>query len=230
MNSRGASATRPRRKKGADRPWTCRLPHRRAETTAGAHRRAIAWPAGCSEVLPRHARNLMAGQARRAVVISHRRLANRRVLPCAHCEWALDSGGFTELALHGAWRTSAAEYVEAVARYSEEIGRLQWAAPMDWMCEPSMLSSTGLTVREHQERTVANYLSCATGDRSSRCCRGGRSPTMRRAQSCTGAPTSTYAPSRLLGWALCAGGRAPLRSHRSCTYSMKPGSGHTASA
>jgi hypothetical protein len=29
---------------------------------------------------------------------------------------------------------------------------------MDWMCEPSMLAKTGLSVREHQERTVANYL------------------------------------------------------------------------
>jgi hypothetical protein len=90
--------------------------------------------------------------------ISHRRLAQRRGLPRARCEWALDSGGFTELALHGGWRTGISEYVEAVARYSAEIGRLEWAAPMDWMCEPSMLSCTGLTVREHQERTVANYL------------------------------------------------------------------------
>jgi hypothetical protein len=90
--------------------------------------------------------------------ISHRRLAKRRGLPRACCDWALDSGGFTELVLHGAWRTSISEYVEAVARYSEQIGRLEWAAPMDWMCEPSMLATTGLSVREHQERTVANYL------------------------------------------------------------------------
>lgn len=43
-------------------------------------------------------------------------------------------------------------------RYGEEIGQLQWAAPMDWMCEPHMLEQTGLSVRAHQERTVANFL------------------------------------------------------------------------
>src|SRR5205807_2659774 len=72
--------------------------------------------------------------------------------------WALDSGGFTELRLHGGWLTTAAAYVAAVRRYRDEIGRLEWAAPMDWMCEPFMLAKTGLTVAEHQERTVANYL------------------------------------------------------------------------
>jgi hypothetical protein len=29
---------------------------------------------------------------------------------------------------------------------------------MDWMCEPAMLAKSGLSVREHQERTVANFL------------------------------------------------------------------------
>lgn len=90
--------------------------------------------------------------------ISHRRLARRRSMPVARCDWALDSGGFTELSMHGAWRTTVTEYVEAVDRYAAEIGRLAWAAPMDWMCEPFMVEKTGLSVREHQERTVANYL------------------------------------------------------------------------
>ena len=35
---------------------------------------------------------------------------------------------------------------------------LEWAAPMDWMCEPAMLARTGLTVEDHQRRTVANFL------------------------------------------------------------------------
>lgn len=90
--------------------------------------------------------------------ISHTRLRQRVRLPRARGPWALDSGGFTELDRHGGWRTTVNEYVEAVALYSAEIGRLAWAAPMDWMCEPHMLAKTGLTVREHQERTVQNYL------------------------------------------------------------------------
>jgi len=90
--------------------------------------------------------------------ISHRRLSGRRTFPQAVGPWALDSGGYTELNLYGEWRTTLEEYVEAVERYGEEIGGLEWAAPQDWMCEPHVLAKTGLSVREHQERTVENFL------------------------------------------------------------------------
>jgi hypothetical protein len=91
------------------------------------------------------------------LMVSHRTLRGRRRLPRARCRWALDSGGFTELALAGCWQTTPAAYVEAVARYADQIGNLAWAAPQDWMCEPSMLARTGLQVAEHQARTVDNY-------------------------------------------------------------------------
>jgi hypothetical protein len=90
--------------------------------------------------------------------VSHRTLRERKTLPAARSPWALDSGGFTELNAGGGWRTTEEEYVEAVNRYADEIGQLDWAAPMDWMCEPWIVEKTGLSVREHQERTVANYL------------------------------------------------------------------------
>lgn len=90
--------------------------------------------------------------------VSHRQLAKRRTLPRAQTRWALDSGGFTELTMHGRWVTTADEYVDAVTRYTKEVGSLAFAAPQDWMCEPVMLKRTGLTVRAHQERTVTNYL------------------------------------------------------------------------
>ncbi|GGN39826.1 hypothetical protein FHR83_006630 [Actinoplanes campanulatus] len=90
--------------------------------------------------------------------ISHRRLAGRKSLPKARVRWALDSGGFSELSMFGEWRTSPAEYVAAVQRYDDEIGLLGWAAPQDWMAEPFMLAKTGLSVEEHQRRTVANFL------------------------------------------------------------------------
>jgi hypothetical protein len=35
---------------------------------------------------------------------------------------------------------------------------MRWAAIQDWMCEPFALKRTGLTVPEHQRRTVASYL------------------------------------------------------------------------
>jgi hypothetical protein len=90
--------------------------------------------------------------------ISHRQLARRRTVHPATCRWALDSGGFTELTLHGRYVMTAAQYAEAVATYADRIGNLDFAAPMDWMCEPAITARTGLTVAEHQHRTLANYL------------------------------------------------------------------------
>jgi hypothetical protein len=93
-----------------------------------------------------------------ALFVSRRVLAGRRSMPIAAASWALDSGGFTELNLYGEWRTTEDEYVRDVRRFADEIGRLAWVAPMDYMCEPVVLLRTGLTVKEHQRRTVANYL------------------------------------------------------------------------
>jgi hypothetical protein len=94
--------------------------------------------------------------------VSHRRLRKRKTFPQAVGRWALDSGAFTELQTYGEWRTTEADYVAAVRRYRNEIGGMDWAAPMDWMCEPFMLERTGLTVAEHQQRTVANVLRLRT--------------------------------------------------------------------
>jgi hypothetical protein len=91
-------------------------------------------------------------------LVSHRRLAGRRTLPRASSSWALDSGGFTELSLHGRWRTDAATYVKAVRRYAAEIGNLDWAAPRDRMTEDHVLARTGLSLRTHQHLTVVDYL------------------------------------------------------------------------
>jgi hypothetical protein len=88
--------------------------------------------------------------------VSHRRLARRVSLPRARCEWALDSGGFTELAKFGRWRTEVEVYVDAARRYRDGIGRMAWAAPMDWMCEPFMIERTGLDIDRHQALTVEN--------------------------------------------------------------------------
>jgi hypothetical protein len=90
--------------------------------------------------------------------VSRRALGRLKTLPRATTPWALDSGGFSELQLHGGWTLSASDYAAEVRRYREEIGLLEWAAPQDWMCEQTMLARTGLTVEEHQRRTIANYL------------------------------------------------------------------------
>lgn len=90
--------------------------------------------------------------------VSRRRLAGYRTLPRAAAPWALDSGGFSELSLFGCWTVTAAAYVAEVRRFAAEVGRLAWAAAMDWMCEPAILSRTGLNIAEHQARTITNYL------------------------------------------------------------------------
>src|SRR5437763_16185605 len=97
------------------------------------------------------------GQLDLPLFVSRRRLAGRRTLPRARTAWALDSGGFTELSMHGRWTLSPAAYAAEVRRYRDEIGHMAFAAPQDWMCEPHMLRQTGLCVAEHQRRTVDNY-------------------------------------------------------------------------
>lgn len=90
--------------------------------------------------------------------VSRRVLHGRKTLYRASCDWVLDSGGFTELNMYGEWRLTVEEYAMEIQRYQEGIGRLQWAAPMDWMCEPGVLEKTGLTVADHQLRTLENFL------------------------------------------------------------------------
>jgi hypothetical protein len=90
--------------------------------------------------------------------ISDRRLRTYRTLPRA--AWALDSGGFTELSGHGTWDhgLTPRQYAARIRRYRAEIGHLAWAAPQDWMTEPFILAKTGLSIAEHQRRTVGNLL------------------------------------------------------------------------
>jgi len=97
------------------------------------------------------------GWARWPLFVSHRALAPITSPAKAVGPYAIDSGGFTELSKYGEWRTPPQAYVEALARYEATVGRMDWAAPQDWMCEPFMLAKTGLTVREHQARTVDNF-------------------------------------------------------------------------
>jgi len=48
--------------------------------------------------------------------VSRQTLAPKQKLPKAKVQWALDSGGFTELSLYGEWQTTEAEYVADVRR------------------------------------------------------------------------------------------------------------------
>lgn len=96
----------------------------------------------------------------------------RAPVPRAKVPWICDSAGFTEISTHGKWRWSAKEHAELVVQASEDVGQMSWASPQDWMCEPWVVKGgsffergrrvrfpgTGLTVRDHQRRTVNNLL------------------------------------------------------------------------
>jgi hypothetical protein len=90
--------------------------------------------------------------------VSYRTISKVGRLPVARGPWALDSGGFTELNMHGCWKIPAKQYADDVRRYQREVGNLQWCAPQDWMCEREVLCKTKLTIPEHQRRTVRSYL------------------------------------------------------------------------
>jgi hypothetical protein len=108
------------------------------------------------------------GRAGVPLFVSDRRLRVYRHLPRAAGSWALDSGGFTELQQYGEWTVTPAGYAARVRRYRDQIGALMWAAPQDWMCEPIVIAGgqagrltfagTGLTVAEHQQRTITSLL------------------------------------------------------------------------
>jgi hypothetical protein len=86
------------------------------------------------------------------------------------CRWALDSGGFTELSMHGRWTLSPRDYVAEVRSYVAALGRPDWIAPQDWMCEPWILEKTGGTVAEHQ-RPVAFRGACVAAGPQARTAR-----------------------------------------------------------
>ena len=102
--------------------------------------------------------------------IPRQQLENRRLdqLEPMTGEAMLDSGGFTELQKFGQWTWTAKQYVDLVDELHTRLNGFTWIAPQDWMCEPAVIhggtfkgkhfAGTGLSVREHIERTVSNGL------------------------------------------------------------------------
>jgi len=101
---------------------------------------------------PAHARNFP-----RAFLSVHRVLRRSPNKPIACPDWIMDSGAFSELAIHGDYRHTPAEYAAQIARLLPHNPGLQAVVSQDWMCEPAMLARTGLSVAEHQRRTIERY-------------------------------------------------------------------------
>jgi hypothetical protein len=87
--------------------------------------------------------------------VSVNRLRQRKA-PFAVNDWIMDSGAFTEVAVHGGYRSSVQDYATEINRWSEN-GAMLAAVAQDWMCEPFVLAKTGMTVADHQRLTVERY-------------------------------------------------------------------------
>jgi hypothetical protein len=99
-----------------------------------------------------------------AAFISVNRIRNRKS-GFAVGDWIMDSGAFTELERHGAYREPPEVYAEQVKRWSSN-GNLLAAVAQDYMCESWMLAKTGLTIPDHQRLTIERYdalTACDTG-------------------------------------------------------------------
>ena len=90
--------------------------------------------------------------------VSYARLVRHKRLPRATVGWMQDSGGFTQITQYGEWTVTPQAFIYNTRRHQHSIGMLEHAAPQDWMCEPAAIARSGLTVDEHQRRTVDNYV------------------------------------------------------------------------
>lgn len=99
------------------------------------------------------------GRATVPLMLSRARLATRtRPLPPATAPWYLDSAAFTELEQHGEWTVTPADWATLATRWSDEAGQLTHVAILDWLCTPAAVARTGLTIPDHQARTLRSYL------------------------------------------------------------------------
>jgi hypothetical protein len=140
--------------RGREDEWVSRAEYESEEITfyTGTHRPWWLW----------------SGEVSFPLCVSYSTLREVRQLHRGRVRWIVDSRGFSELSDHGRWTIPPADYVRDVARYDNEIGGLQWAAPQDWMCEDEIIHGgtigrvrcvgTGLSEAEHQRRTVENFL------------------------------------------------------------------------
>lgn len=91
------------------------------------------------------------------VFVSANRLRGRKAPIPAH-EWIMDSGGFSELLNHGAYRESPEQFAENARRWaSNGSGKLLAVVSQDFMCAPPVLERTGASVADHQRLTIERY-------------------------------------------------------------------------
>lgn len=90
-----------------------------------------------------------------AAFISVNRLRKRKG-PFVVGDWIMDSGAFSTILKYGGYPSGVGEYSAEIKRWSGN-GNLLAAVTQDYMCEPSMLAKTGLTIADHQRLTIERY-------------------------------------------------------------------------
>lgn len=92
----------------------------------------------------------------RACISINRLRGRQKPVDCD--EVLVDSGAFTELLLHGAYRHGVQFYAAELRRLHEAgVVKIAAAVAQDYMCEAFMLEKTGLTVADHQRLTIERY-------------------------------------------------------------------------
>lgn len=103
--------------------------------------------------------------------ISVNRLRDRKAPLKCH-KVIMDSGAFSLVSKYGEYpeQDSETAYAERIIRIRGLIedggGTLLAAVSQDYMCEPFILEKTGMTVRQHQKKTIERYdaiIECWTG-------------------------------------------------------------------
>lgn len=70
--------------------------------------------------------------------------------------WILDCGGYTTILKHGRYPDSPEAYAAQINHWSQ-YGNLVAAVSQDWLCLPSHLARTGLSVADHQRLSIERY-------------------------------------------------------------------------
>jgi len=103
------------------------------------------------------------GRAVGRLILSARRILRRRSggrgrLRRACVPLFVDSGAFSEVSAHGRWTWPAHDFAAFIEACARDLGTVEHVGIQDWMCEPHIVALTGLSVEEHQRRTVASFL------------------------------------------------------------------------
>lgn len=89
------------------------------------------------------------------VMLSYARLVERAApLPTSNVPWFLDSGVFTSRPD----RLNTPTWAWTAQRLAAEAGSLVAVSTLDWLCTPSALAHSGLSVEQAQQRTCRSFV------------------------------------------------------------------------